>query len=211
MDFHSGDMSPERILDQVRTRLAGLMQALSRIQAMLDPANAAPENHPLPPWYFCWNFHHVIPSLTISRKEIEAVHPAVTSHLTVLYDILSDPAKSQFLKQAHVYPTPQYPREAEHILESLLRKRLQPPVQDWLEHSLTLGRNLESSSQPVAHLEELWEWAGPASSSIAAEIFPELAGEEESAAQRKGKEAISPDNAQPMMPLESVLKFTTSP
>lgn len=206
MDLHAGDLSPERILDQVRTRLAGLMQALSRMQAMLDPANAA-----LPAWYFCQNFRHVFPSLTISRKDIEAVHPAVTSHLTVLYDILSDPAKSQFLKQAHVYPTPQYPREAEHILESLLRKRLQPPVQDWLEQGLTLGRNLESSSQHVEHLEELWEWAGPASSSVAADIFPELASEEESAAQRKGKEAIFADNAQPMMPLESILKFTTSP
>lgn len=158
--------------------------------------------------------------LTLSRKDIEEVYPAVTSHLTVLYDILSDPTKSEFLKQAHVYPTTQYPREAEHILEQLLRKRLQPPVQDWLEQGLTLGRDLESSSaqagnehadaQPVAHLEELWEWAESASSSIAAEVFPELAGEEEPVVQRKGKEAISADKALPMMPLENILKFTTS-
>lgn len=42
-------LSPERILDQVRTRAAGLVKALSRLQASLDPANPA-AIHPLPPW-----------------------------------------------------------------------------------------------------------------------------------------------------------------
>jgi hypothetical protein len=46
----TGDLPPERILDQLRTRLAGLHTALQRMKISLDPSNPAPENYPLPPW-----------------------------------------------------------------------------------------------------------------------------------------------------------------
>jgi len=46
----TGDIPPERILDQLRTRLAGLHTALQRMKLILDPNNLAPENYPLPPW-----------------------------------------------------------------------------------------------------------------------------------------------------------------
>ncbi len=46
----TGDLPPERVLDQLRTRLAGLHTALQRMKVSLDPSNPAPENYPLPPW-----------------------------------------------------------------------------------------------------------------------------------------------------------------
>jgi len=46
----TADLPPERLLDQLRTRLAGLHTALQRMKISLDPNNPAPENYPLPPW-----------------------------------------------------------------------------------------------------------------------------------------------------------------
>ena len=45
-----GDLPPERLFDQLRTRLAGLHTALQRMKFSLDPNNLTLENYPLPPW-----------------------------------------------------------------------------------------------------------------------------------------------------------------
>jgi hypothetical protein len=156
------------------------------------------------------------------RKDLEAFHTTVASHLSTVSEILSDPAKSQFLKQAHIHPTSQYPAQAEDILNILLRKRLAPEAETWLDHGVKVGQSLETQtdSDGDGHMvegevaekvdwEKLWEWAGPAENSIALEIFPELAVEEEPTALRKEKESVK-EETKPMMALDDILRFTSS-
>jgi len=138
-----------------------------------------------------------------------------TSHLDALYETLSDPLRAKFLTQAHVYPTPQFPRSAEYIIEQLLRKRQQPAVADWTARGLAMGLSLEQEepehqgdAQKV-DWEELWEWAGPASSGIASAVFPEFMNEEEAVVVKKGKE-VAADKSGPMLPIENVLRFMAS-
>ena len=156
------------------------------------------------------------------RKDIEAFHTTVASHLSTVSEILSDPAKSQFLKQAHIHPTSQYPAQAEDILNILLRKRLAPEAETWLDRGVKVGQSLEAQrhDEGDGHMgedevtekidwEKLWEWAGPAENSIALEIFPELAVEEEPSTLRKEKESLK-EETKPMMALDDVLRFTSS-
>lgn len=158
----------------------------------------------------------------IYRKDLEAFHTTVASHLSTVSETLSDPAKSQFLKKAHIHPTSQYPAQAEDILNILLRKRLAPEAETWLDQGVKVGQSLEaqthydnsghmSESEVVEKVdwEKLWEWAGPAENSIALEIFPELAVEEEPTTLRKEKESLK-EETKPMMALDDVLRFTSS-
>lgn len=160
--------------------------------------------------------------LIVHRKDLEAFQTTVTSHLSTVSEILSDPAKSQFLKQAHIHPTSQYPAQAEDILNILLRKKLAPEAETWLDQGIKVGRSLEAQTHydDDGHMgedevtekvdwEKLWEWAGPAENSIALEIFPELAVEEEPTIQRKEKESLK-EEPKPMMALDDVLRFTSS-
>ena len=157
----------------------------------------------------------------VYRKDLEAFHTTVASHLSTVSETLSDPAKSQFLKQAHIHPTSQYPAQAEDILNILLRKRLAPEAETWLDQGIKVGQSLEAQSYDGdGHMvegelaekvdwEKLWEWAGPAENSIALEIFPELAVEEEQTTLRKEKEPLKEETKQ-MMALDDVLRFTSS-
>ena len=160
--------------------------------------------------------------LMVYRKDLEAFHTTVASHLSTVSETLSDPAKSQFLKQAHVHPTSQYPAQAEDILNILLRKRLAPEAETWLDQGVKVGQSLEAQTHhdgdghigesEVAEKvdwEKLWEWAGPAENSIALEIFPELAIEEEPTTLKKEKESFK-EETKPMMALDDVLRFTSS-
>jgi mediator of RNA polymerase II transcription subunit 8 len=62
-----------------------------------------------------------------------------------------------------VYPLPQFPgRTQEHILQQLLRTKLEPEVDDWVEkgQDITQKRLTESSYHLSNNdLDELWEWA----------------------------------------------------
>jgi len=220
MDLYSSsainDLSPERIIDQIRTRIASLRQALSRIQASIDPSNTNPNHHPLPPWQAqaLLPAHAAAANKRTHRKDLEAFHAAATSHLAALYDTLADPARKRFLAQAHVYPTTHFPRAAEYMIELLLRKRHHPAVADWLERGVAMGLRLEQPSEGrgderSVDWEDLWRWAGPASSGVASAVFPEFVSEEEGVAVRKGKEPVG-EAAGPMMPIEDVLRFMVS-
>ena len=62
-----------------------------------------------------------------------------------------------------VYPLPQFPgRTQEHILQQLLRTKLEPEVDDWVERGqeITQKSPTESSYRLSNNdLDELWEWA----------------------------------------------------
>lgn len=90
------------------------------------------------------------------------------------------------LTSAHAYPLPTFPgRAQEDLLGQLLRKKLQPPVEDWVEegvkHAAPLNNAGVTNGVPtkVEHkpdslnskqVEDLWNWAGPEGNRIAREI-----------------------------------------
>ncbi|KAL9115375.1 MAG: hypothetical protein Q9227_000696 [Pyrenula ochraceoflavens] len=71
------------------------------------------------------------------------------------------------------YPTPQFPgRTQEYMLHMMLRTRLEPSVEDWIEH----GKQIEeASSKPASEtlrqndLKALWNWAPAEANQIARE------------------------------------------
>ena len=91
------------------------------------------------------------------------------------------------LANAHVYPLPSYPgRTNEDLLTQLLRKKLQPQVEDWIangerhaansaidssqSNGSSTDRALPESSMNTAQLTDLWEWAGREGNRIARDM-----------------------------------------
>lgn len=61
------------------------------------------------------------------------------------------------------YPLPLYPgREQEPVLNQLLRKKLEPHVEDWVEQGRLAGEEVvkEDGGRGREEITELWEWAG---------------------------------------------------
>ena len=67
-----------------------------------------------------------------------------------------------------VYPLPEFPgRTQEGLLGQLLRKKLEPGVEDWVQEGLTTAKSLGASESrpgsPTAEdFTELWAWVGEA-------------------------------------------------
>lgn len=89
------------------------------------------------------------------------------------------------LTSAHAYPLPSFPgRTQEDLLGQLLRKKLQPPVEDWIDEGVRHAAESKHESNGVSsasqveqelgsqaigqgQLQELWEWAGPEGNRVA--------------------------------------------
>ena len=63
-----------------------------------------------------------------------------------------------------VYPTHEFPGQTEaDLLGLLLRKKLEPNVEDWAAEARKIATEQTSSSGlPHSELQDLWGWAGPA-------------------------------------------------
>ena len=65
-----------------------------------------------------------------------------------------------------VFPSPQFPgRTQEHILQQMLRTKLEPNVEDWVERGQDIARNSSKPSTqglPERDLISFWQWAGKA-------------------------------------------------
>ncbi|KAH0343174.1 hypothetical protein KCU81_g5347, partial [Aureobasidium melanogenum] len=145
-----------RSLEQVRQRLNTLANTIGKLLHDLDT------NDPLPSW----------PSLQNSAN-------LLYHNLDSLNKILA--GAQPLLTNAHVYPLPSYPgRTQEDLLTQLLRKKLQPQVEDWIangeRHAASSGieppqTNGTSTNGPqsmnTAQLSDLWEWAGREGNRIA--------------------------------------------
>lgn len=93
-----------------------------------------------------------------------------------------------FFTAAHAYPLPSYPGKTEEtLLNKLLRKKLDPKVEDWIEHgvrqaepasqtnghgTITNGATAQEQTATLTHeeLADLWSWAGPESNNIVRKI-----------------------------------------
>ena len=86
----------------------------------------------------------------------------VSTNLSALSDHLK--ANASLFSSMPVYPLPNFPgRTQENLLGQLLRKKLEPNVEDWVVEGRTLATKTETG-RGVKHeeLKDLWEWAGMA-------------------------------------------------
>jgi mediator of RNA polymerase II transcription subunit 8 len=58
-----------------------------------------------------------------------------------------------------IYPSTNYPgRTQEGVLESILRKKLEPPVASWVDEGRETAFNIDTSPAKEKEVEEFWEW-----------------------------------------------------
>jgi mediator of RNA polymerase II transcription subunit 8 len=119
--------------------------------------------------------------------------PSLQNSANLLYHNLDSLHKvlagaQPLLANAHVYPLPSYPgRTQEDLLTQLLRKKLQPQVEDWIANGERHAANnaveprhtngssanpTEPGPQPMSttQLTDLWEWAGREGNRIARDM-----------------------------------------
>ena len=81
---------------------------------------------------------------------------------------------ARFLKEAHAYPLTNFPGHMqENLLGQLLRKKLEPRVEDWIEEHTIKGEregvaqvNGAAAGLGKDELKELWSWATMESSGV---------------------------------------------
>ncbi|GAM89381.1 hypothetical protein ANO11243_074180 [Dothideomycetidae sp. 11243] len=150
-----------RTLEHVRQRLNALTTQLGSLRRDLE------SNEALPSWASIQN------SANLLSHNLQSLHSTLN-------------AAQPLLRAAHAYPLPSYPgRTQEHSLIMLMRKKLQPGVEDWIEDGARKGAQIQGAestklangtangtSKTLGHqdLEELWNWAGPEGNRIARDI-----------------------------------------
>ncbi|TAQ83392.1 hypothetical protein B7494_g8287 [Chlorociboria aeruginascens] len=124
-----------KALEQTRQRLFQLTHNIGSLRASVLSAN------PLPPW-----------------SSLQSSASILSTNIKTLTDYLS--AHSDLLSRAVVYPQTNYPgRTQEALLGHLLRKKLEPAVESWVEE----GRAAQEGGVPGSvtdGVDELWRWAG---------------------------------------------------
>lgn len=84
-------------------------------------------------------------------------------------------AHQQMFTMAHAYPLPSFPGNTqEHLLQMLLRKKLEPRAEDWIDEAVRQSKSTDARSPTTVlgpdGMRELWNWAGPLASGIAKEL-----------------------------------------
>ncbi|KAI9862291.1 MAG: mediator of RNA polymerase II transcription subunit 8 [Trichoglossum hirsutum] len=134
-----------KALEQTRQKLFQLTKHLFSLQTAIQ------QNEPLPSWPTLQN------TATIISTNLLTLSAHLQNHRTLFNSIL-------------VYPLPSFPGQSqENLLQHLLRKKLEPRVEDWVERGHTGGlacgvSTLEEGKSKLTanELIELWEWAGRA-------------------------------------------------
>lgn len=110
--------------------------------------------------------------------------------------------------------------------EQLLRKRLNPEMETWVEKRRKTGRALASPTPATASTstmtsneegltskdwEELWTFGAPENQFILKQIFPDLFPdyEESEDEEEEGRGVVDVDIEMPKVPLEDVLRYAT--
>lgn len=131
-------------LDQIRTRLLTLNASLGKLRE-----NIATQN-PLPSWNSLQSHANLI------SNNLQSIAEQIAEH-------------QQDLSSTQAFPLPQYPgKQQGFILETLLRTKLEPNVEEWLDE----GRRMATEEQNRTNLSdqarsELWQWAPSAANAEA--------------------------------------------
>lgn len=93
------------------------------------------------------------------RVSLQSLATILAQNLSALSKHVS--AHADLLDSTVVYPLPQFPGATEaDLLSQLLRKKLQPGAEDFVEKGRATGAELLASGT-AEQLKELWQWAGP--------------------------------------------------
>lgn len=147
-------MDPQdvRILEMTRQRLSQLVTAMDGLRADLINGN------PLPSW----------DSLQEKASAVSYQFQQVASHLQ---------KNDAFFSTAHSYPLPSFPDKNHHnIVGQLLRKKLEPDVERWVDEGERLGRRVdgvdgeESGAVGAKELDDIWGWAAERAVTLTNEI-----------------------------------------
>lgn len=133
-------LSPQdiRTLEHTRQRLAQLTKSLDSLQKQIHTIE------PLPSWSSLHSLSQII------SQNLASVSAHLTTHAPLLSSLVA-------------YPLPLYPgREQEPVLNQLLRKKLEPHVEDWVEEGRLAGEEVANwdGGRGRAEITGLWEWAG---------------------------------------------------
>jgi len=139
-----------KILDQLRARLQLLVGSLTAMQN--DLAN--PDVR-LPPW------QQFQTSMNKVQHEINEVAEQIKKHQETLSRIV-------------IVPDPKFPIRQQHILQTLMRTKMEPSIEDWIEQNLKSVQDkaneeenrdwIQLEKNPLKRLsekdrQELWPWA----------------------------------------------------
>ena len=95
------------------------------------------------------------------RSSLQSHSALISGNLKNVIDQLKE--HQELFGSMVVYPLPQFPgRTQEHILQQLLRTKLEPEVDDWVERGLDITqKSLTESAYRLSNndLDDLWEWA----------------------------------------------------
>ncbi len=98
---------------------------------------------------------------------MQSLASIISQHLLSVSQHLS--AHQDLFASTVVYPLPNFPGRAEEsLLGQLLRKKLEPNVETWVEQGRKIANGIvasadgHASGEDIAALRELWNWAGAA-------------------------------------------------
>lgn len=125
--------TPEyKAVDQLRTRLAQFQASINLLRHELESTQSMPS----------WS------SLQTASSNVAATQQNLAQALA---------SNQPLLSSAHAYPTPTFPGlTQEALLQQLLRKKMDPKAEDWLD------RELDKQPRNLEDRRELWDWAGTA-------------------------------------------------
>jgi len=97
-------------------------------------------------------------SLTVSRSSLQSHSALVSNSLQAIAQELSE--HHTLLSSLIVHPLPQFPNQQVHILEQMLRTKLEPEVDEWVKH----GQEMVQTKPKDRALSDrdrnaLWQWA----------------------------------------------------
>lgn len=101
------------------------------------------------------------PQLTPPRSSLHTASQIISQNLSSVDHLLS--TNAPLLSSVIAHPLPTYPgREQELVLHTLLRKKLEPHVEDWVESGRIAGVEATKREEGLEGIMGLWEWAGMA-------------------------------------------------
>ncbi|KAL9035802.1 MAG: hypothetical protein Q9180_004655 [Flavoplaca navasiana] len=192
-----------RILEQIRQRLSQLTESLNSLNRDIHTV------HPLPSWYVMSTktpqtppFASNPPPLIILPIIFQSIYRAIinrlqhrtslttrftllSTHLTHLCNLLHTHAST--LNNLSVFPLPTFPaKEQENVLLQLLRKKLEPAVEEWVAEGARVGRGVDvaggwdggrkEEGMDQEKWRELWDW-GPVKANEEARGYEWFTGE----------------------------------
>ncbi|WPH02233.1 mediator complex, subunit Med8 [Acrodontium crateriforme] len=160
-DTHESTMSLSsdeyRTIDQIRQKLFQLSSSIQSVKVDLE------RNEPLPKPEALASSAHILNYSLTQFNQIFAQH-------------------RQFLNAAHAYPLPNFPGTTQEVLlGQLVKKKLEPRAQDWVDEYSQATFGEEDAKKPFRHeqMRQLWDWAGPSSSDVVRELITNDAFEDD--------------------------------